>query len=138
MKRPIITALVGLMPLIASAQEIAFQPKQDVTAAVATAPMPSLTAKSERAAYADKMLYEYRKARMMGSVMEIGGAGVVALNLIEMNRTNNPKSRYTPMFVIGGGFALAGYVINHWVAPGYLEKAGVSVQGSGVSIDLHK
>ncbi|MCD6013912.1 MAG: hypothetical protein K0Q79_3774 [Flavipsychrobacter sp.] len=135
MKRPIITALIGLMPFIAQAQEVAFQRQQDVT--TSTTPVPSL-AKSERAAYADKMLYEYRKARMMGSVMEIGGAGVVALNLIEMNRTGKQKSRYTPMFVIGGGFAVAGYVINHWVAPGYLEKAGVSLQGSGVSIDLHK
>jgi hypothetical protein len=137
MKRPIITALIGLMPLFACAQETDSRP--GIAAVTTEIPMvKTFSAKSEQAIYADKMLYEYRKARMMGSVMQMGGAAAVALNLVEMNRTGNQKSRYTPVFVIGGGFAVAGFVINHWVAPGYLEKAGIGLHGNGVSIDLHK
>ena len=51
-------------------------------------------------------------------------------------RTVNPKSNYTPMYCIAGGLALAGYVLNAWIAPGFIAKAGLRLEGNGVGINL--
>ncbi len=87
---------------------------------------------------AGNMLCKYRQVHTMGNMLEAGGAVLAFGNLIEMNRTMNPKSNYTPMFCVAGGLALAGYVLNEWVAPGFIARAGLQLQGNGVGIALGK
>ena len=85
---------------------------------------------------AGNMLHKYRQVHTLGNILEAGGAVLAFGNLIEMNRTVNPKSNYTPMYCIAGGLALAGYVLNAWIAPGFIAKAGLRLEGNGVGINL--
>ena len=86
--------------------------------------------------YAGKMLYRYKYYHMTGNLMEIAGAGIAFINLLEMNRTTNPPSNYMPMYIIGGGLAAAGYILNAWIAPGFITRAGMVLQGNSVCINL--
>jgi hypothetical protein len=85
---------------------------------------------------AGNMLHKYRQVHTWGNILEAGGAVLAFGNLIEMNRTVNPKSNYTPMYCIAGGLALTGYVLNAWIAPGFIARAGLRLEGNGVGIDL--
>jgi hypothetical protein len=87
---------------------------------------------------AGKMLHKYKGIHITGNVLQASGCTLALGNLIEMNRTMNPKSNYTTMYCVAGGLAFAGYVLNEWVAPGFIAKAGLCLQGNGVGIDLDK
>ena len=89
-------------------------------------------------AHAGKMLHRYKRYHIAGNVLQILGVTGATINLIEMNRTNNPVSGYIPIYAVSGSLALAGYILNEWVCPGFIVKAGMSLQGNCVNLDLDK
>lgn len=135
-------ALIGMHSLIASAQtenyqrEVNGNPVPGATSATFMATpqkegntIPAFTG-SDQLQAAGKMLHKYKETKILGSLFEVSGAAIMTINLVEMNRTNLPKSNYTPFFVVGGGLTLAGYVINQFIAPGLIDKAGVEMRGN--------
>src|SRR5438105_2173710 len=119
----LIIALLGLSPLIAHAQTPAYHwevngvpvPGATSVTFVATPQADTTVNRTPftrtQLVYTSKMLRGYKVSHLTGSLFEVAGAAVVTINLLEMNRTQLPKSNYTPFFVIGGGLALTGYVI---------------------------
>ena len=86
--------------------------------------------------YAGKMLHRYKGYHIAGNVLQIMGITGATINLIEMNRTNNPVSGYIPVYVVSGSLAFAGYILNEWVCPGFISKAGLSLRGNVINIDI--
>jgi len=99
-------------------------------------PSPDLEAKYQDVIYAGKLLHRYKGTHITGNLLQIGGVSLAMGNLIEMNRTGNPVSGYTPMYAVAGGLALAGYILNEWIAPGFITRAGLSLKGNAVAISL--
>ena len=91
----------------------------------------------KQVAFAGKMLHRYKGYHITGNVLEIMGVTAVTANLIEMNRRNDKATNYIPIYVVGGALAAAGYIINEWICPAFINKAGLSLQGNTLNIDLH-
>jgi hypothetical protein len=89
-------------------------------------------------ARAGVLLHKYKRYHIAGNVMQLMGVTGATINLIELNRTNNAASGYMPVFAVSGALAFAGYILNEWVCPGFITRAGTSLQGNVINLNLEK
>ena len=83
--------------------------------------------------YAGKDLQSYTSTHTAGNIFYLVGG--VALFASTKTSSKDEAEIYMTK-VTGGLFILTGYILNQWVAPNFIRKAGIKMNSVGVYVNL--